>query len=108
MARRVKRGKAYVGAMNAFFSALAKLWSDGATRRGAAITPPELDPAVAEELLQLTRVVAHSKERSFAPLASFTAGVASERLRAAKGADAKQIAEYIREVREALEREAAT
>ncbi|HEY6957314.1 MAG TPA: DUF6457 domain-containing protein [Candidatus Limnocylindria bacterium] len=94
--------------MNAFFSALAKLWADGASRRGAAIAPPELDPAVADQLLELTRVVAHTKERSFAPLASFTAGVASERLRSAKGADAAQIADYIREVREALEREAGT
>lgn len=93
--------------MNEFFSTLAKRWTEGASRRGAAIAPPDLDPVVAEELLQLTRVVAHSKERSFAPLASFTAGVASERLRAAKGAaDPQAIAAYIREVREALEREA--
>lgn len=93
--------------MNAFFSTLAKRWMDAAARRGATIASPDLDPAVAEELLQLARVVAHGKERSFAPLASFTAGVASERLRAAKGAaDPGAVAAYIREVREALEREA--
>ena len=105
MAERVKRGKAYVGAMNAFFSALAKRWTDGAASRGARIAPPELEPVIADQLLELARVVAHTKERSFAPLASYTAGVASERLRAAKGADATQIADYIREIREALERE---
>jgi hypothetical protein len=92
--------------MNDFFYALAKRWSDGATKRGATIASPELDPVVAEELLQLARVVAHNKERSFAPLASYTAGVASERLRVAKGiADPRDVAAYIREVREALERE---
>lgn len=94
--------------MNAFFSSLAKRWTDAAGRRGATIAPPELDPAIAEQLLELARVVAHSKERSFAPLASFTAGVASERLRAAQGADAQRIAAYIREVREELEREGTT
>lgn len=94
--------------MNAFFSSLAKRWTDAAARRGATIAPPELDPAIAEQLLELARVVAHSKERSFAPLASFTAGVASERLRAAQGADAQRIAAYIREVREELEREGTT
>lgn len=94
--------------MNEFFSSLSRRWTEGAARRGATIAPPELDPAVAEELLQLARVVAHNKERSFAPLASFTAGIAAERLRSAKGsADAQSIAAYIREIREALERETA-
>lgn len=93
--------------MNEFFSRLAKQWKEGAARRGADIASPDLDPTVAEELLQLTRVVAHTKERAFAPLASFTAGVASERLRQAKGtADPQTIVAYIREVREALEHEA--
>ena len=92
--------------MNPFFSALAKRWSDAASKRGATITPPELDPLVAEELLQLARVVAHQKERSYAPLASFTAGVAAERLRAAKApGEPKDVAAFIREVREALEQE---
>jgi len=92
--------------VNEFFSSLSRLWTEGAARRGATIAPPELDPAVAEEVLQLARVVAHSKERSFAPLASFTAGVAAERLRSAKGtADAQAIAAYIREIRDGLEQE---
>ncbi|MDQ2951449.1 MAG: DUF6457 domain-containing protein [Chloroflexota bacterium] len=93
--------------MNEFFSSLASRWRDAASRRGANIQAPALDAAVAEEILQLARVVAHSKERSFAPLASFTAGVAAERLRVAKGGDADpaMIAAYVREVREALEGE---
>ena len=91
--------------MNDFFSALGKRWAEHAGKRGASIAAPELDPQVAEEILQLARVVAHSKERSFAPLASFTAGIAAERLRVAKGT-AAETASYVREVREALEREA--
>jgi hypothetical protein len=92
--------------MNEFFARLAKRWTDAASVRHASIDAPDLDPAVAEEILQLARVVAHSKERSFAPLASFTAGVAAERLRVAKGSvDAAEVARFIREVREDLERE---
>src|SRR5512140_3660889 len=92
--------------VNEFFSSLTQRWAEAGARRGARIAPPDLDPAVAEELLQLARVVAHQKERSFAPLASFTAGVAVERLREAKGAtDPASVAAYIREVREALEKE---
>ena len=93
--------------MNQFFSLLARRWSEAAGRRGATIDEPTLEPEVANEILELARVAAHTQERRFAPLASFTAGVAAERLRLAKGAlDASATAAYIREVREALEREA--
>ncbi len=93
--------------VNEFFAGLARRWTDAAKSRGAPIAAPELDPAVAEELLHLARVVAHSRERSFAPLASFTAGVAVERLRVARGSvDAVAVAAFIREVREDLERDA--
>lgn len=57
------------------------------------------------ELLELARVAAHTQERRFAPLASYMAGVAAERLRAASGADARAIAELVREVRQEVERE---
>ena len=89
--------------VNAFFDALAQRWRRAAERRGTSITPPDLDPAVAEEILQLARVVAHSRERSFAPLASFTAGVAAERLRNAE--PTVDVAAFIRGVREDLEKE---
>ena len=92
--------------MNEFFASLGRRWRKAAERRGAKIEEPELDAKVALELLELARVAAHTKERRFAPLASYTAGVAAERLRAAKGgADADAIAAYVREVREELERE---
>ena len=94
--------------MNPFFSSLGKRWSEAARRRGASIDDPTLDPSVAEEILELARVVSHTVERRFAPLATFTAGVAAERLRASKGTLEKDdAAAYVREVREALEREAA-
>jgi len=93
--------------MNEFFSSLAKRWTDAASRRGAKIADPTLDAEVANEILELARVVAHTRERRFAPLATFTAGVAAERLRASKGPlDADAVAAYVREVREAMEREA--
>jgi hypothetical protein len=91
--------------MNEFFSSLGKLWTDAAQRRGAKIDEPALDPKVADELLQLAAVVSHTKERRFAPLATYTAGLAVGRLRGAKDVDAESTAAYIREVREQLERE---
>jgi hypothetical protein len=92
--------------MNEFFESLGKRWKKGAERRGAKIEEPTLDPKVAAEILDLARVAAHTKERRFAPLASYMAGIAAERLRTSKGSDADAIAAYIREVREELEREA--
>ena len=91
--------------MNEFFESLGKRWRAAAERRGVKIDAPELDAKVALELLELARVAAHTKERRFAPLASYTAGVAAERLLAANVADADAIAAYVREVREELERE---
>jgi hypothetical protein len=95
--------------MNAFFSSLARRWSDAARGRGVKIDDPTLEADVAEEILELARVVAHTTERRFAPLATFTAGVAAERLRASKATLAPgAVAAYVREVREELEREAPT
>jgi hypothetical protein len=91
--------------MNEFFESLGRRWKKAAERRGVKIEEPRLDPKVAEELLELAAVVAHSSERRFAPLASYTAGIAVERLREAKAEDAGAIAGFIREVREELERE---
>jgi hypothetical protein len=91
--------------MNEFFTSLARRWREAASRRGAEIAEPALDPMVADELLQLASTAAHTKERRFAPLATYTAGIAAERLRVARGADAGAIAAFIREVREELEKE---
>ncbi len=92
--------------MNPFFEALGQDWVDAATRRGADIAIPTLDSRVALELLELARVAAHTQERRFAPLTSYLAGVAAERLRAAKpDVDDGAVAEFILEVRQKLERE---
>ncbi len=91
--------------MNEFFESLGKRWKAAAERHGVKIEPPDLDARVAAELLELARVVSHTKERRFAPLATYTAGIAVERLRQAKGEDAEATAAFIREVREALENE---
>lgn len=95
---------ATVGHVNAFFDALGRRFRAAAERRGAAIEPPQLDAAEARELLDLTRVIAHTEERRFAPLAAFVAGVAVERMRAAGVApDAEAVAAVVREIREELE-----
>ena len=91
--------------MNEFFESLAKRWKNAAERLGAKIEEPKLDEKVAAEILELARVAAHTKERRFAPIASYMAGIAAERLRVSKGADADEVASFIREVREELEHE---
>jgi hypothetical protein len=91
--------------MNAFFESLGRRWQKAAERRGVKIEAPVLDPKVAEELLELARVTSHTKERRFAPLATYTAGIAVERLRQAKAEDAEAVAAFVREIREDLERE---
>lgn len=92
--------------MNEYFQDLGRRWVEAATSRGAEIEAPQLDSKVALELLELARVAAHTQERRFAPLASFMAGVAAERLRRARpDLDDAAIAEYIQEVRRQLERD---
>jgi hypothetical protein len=91
--------------MNEFFEHLGRRWVEAAARRNAKIAQPELDSGIALELLELARVAAHTQERRFAPLASFMAGVAAERLRVATGASPSEVADLIREVRQEIERE---
>jgi hypothetical protein len=93
--------------MNRFFEAQGRSWVAAAHRRDAGIDAPSLDARVALELLELARVAAHTQERRFAPLSCFMAGVAAERLRAAKPeVDDVEVADYIQEVRKELEAEA--
>jgi hypothetical protein len=92
--------------MNRFFDELGERWVAAAERRSATIEAPSLDAKVALELLELARVAAHTQERRFAPLSCYMAGVAAERLRAAKGSlDDAEVAALILEVRQELERE---
>lgn len=86
--------------MNPFFETLGARFREEAGASGASIEAPTLDPAVAEELLELARVVAHTQERRFAPLSAYLAGVASERARRAGPVEA---ASLIRQVRRSLE-----
>jgi hypothetical protein len=90
--------------VNSFFDELGERFARAAARRGAEVAAPALEAVVAQELLDLARVAAHTQERRFAPLASFMAGVAAERLRQAGGpASPEAVAEMIREVRTELE-----
>jgi len=89
--------------MNAWFEALGRRFAEAARGRGVSVAPPELDPQVADEVLELARVAAHSKERRFAPLACFMAGVAVERLRQAGLRSATDQVAYLRVIRDQLE-----
>ena len=90
--------------MNSFFDELGGRFTSAAARRGVEIEAPGLDPRVAQELLELARVAAHTQERRFAPLASFMAGVAVERLRQAGGPSTPDaVAALLREIRTELE-----
>jgi hypothetical protein len=92
--------------VNAFFDDLGRRLAESASREGAAIEPPTLDPAVAKELLELARVAAHTQERRFAPLSTFVAGIAAERLRSSFGtAEPEQVAQLIRQVWQSLDQE---
>src|SRR5919204_3788456 len=99
----IERVRAIGVAMNQFFESLGQDWVDAAQRRGADIDRPALDSRVALELLELARVAAHTQERRFAPLTSYLAGVAAERLRsAAPDVDDEGIAGFIQEGRRKL------
>ena len=90
--------------MNDFLEELGESWRRAAAARGAAIEAPLLDPKLAQELLELARVAAHTQERRFAPLASYLAGVATERLRSQRPElSPEEILAYVREVRESVE-----
>ena len=91
--------------MNTWFEALGRRFAEGAAERGATVAAPELNPQVADEVLELARVAAHTKERRFAPLACFMAGIAVERLRQAGTSSAADEAAYIRRIREEVEAE---
>jgi uncharacterized protein DUF6457 len=92
--------------MNPWFEALGDRFVRAGAARKAVIEAPQLESAYAEEILELARVTAHSQERRFAPLASFMAGIAVERLRAAgRPAAPEDVAAYLREVRSGLETE---
>jgi len=92
--------------MNEFLERMGREWVAAAQRRGATIEAPALDSGIALELLELARVAAHTQERRLAPLASYLAGVAAERLRTAQaGVDQEAIAGLIQEVRKKLESE---
>lgn len=92
--------------MNRFFDELGARWVEAGRRRGLRIEAPTLDSDVALELLELARVTAHTQERRFAPLSSYLAGIAAERIRSANpGTNSAAIAELIREVRTELEEE---
>lgn len=93
--------------MNPFFDELGRRLVAAAADRGATVSAPELDADLSRELLDLTRVVAHTQERRFGPLAAYLTGVAVGRAEAAGGpADLDSVAQMVHRVWEQLEAEA--
>ena len=89
--------------MNAWFDDFAARCAQVAARHGATIDPPALDSAVADEVLDLTRVVAHTSERQFAPLAAFVSGQAIDRMLASNPAlSPTDLAAFIAELKQDL------
>ena len=90
--------------MNPFFDDLGSRLVAAAAERGATISAPKLDAELSRELLDLTRVVAHTQERRFGPLAAYLTGVAVGRAEAAGGAvDAGSVAQLVHRLWEQLE-----
>lgn len=93
--------------MNPFFEELGRRLVAVAADRGATISAPELDADLSRELLDLTRVVAHTQERRFGPLAAYLTGVAVGRAEAAGGTlDPDSVARLVHALWEQLEAEA--
>lgn len=94
--------------MNEFFADLGQRWTAAAAARGVSIDAPRLEGEIAAELLELARVTAHTRERRFAPLSCYLAGVAVERLRSGRPALTEaEVVAYLNEVRQSLESLAA-
>lgn len=68
-------------------------------RLGAEAGTPALSDAEADEVLDLTRVVAHTVERRYAPLAAYAAGLAI-----GTATDPAQRATRVREILRAVRR----
>ena len=88
--------------MNSWFADFATRCAEVAAQHRAPIEAPHLNAAVARELLDLTRVVAHGSERQFAPLAAFVAGQAVERMSRSGPVDSDAIVAFLQDVKEAL------
>ena len=83
--------------MNSFFEELGDAFAAAAHEQGITLEPPRLDEAVAAELLDFSRLVAHSTERRFAPLSTYLAGLATA------GVGADRALEMLQTVRAKLE-----
>jgi hypothetical protein len=87
--------------VNPFFDELGALLAQTAAKKDVSIDAPAMDDRTSSELLDLARVVAHTRERRFAPLACYLAGIAVANMRTKKGD--VDVAAFVKDVRAALE-----
>lgn len=94
--------------MNAWFDEFSTRAAEIASHHRAPIEAPHLNAAVARELLELTRVVAHTGERQFAPLAAFVLGETVDRMtRANPALENDDIVAFLQELRASMPEEGA-
>ena len=90
--------------MNPWFDDFARRCEEVAARRHVAVDAPSLDGDLARTVLELTKVVAHTSERQYAPLAAFLAGRTVERMaRSGANLTEKEVAGFIAELTASLE-----
>jgi hypothetical protein len=90
-----------------FFRDLGHRLATAMAHRGPRISPPDLDSDTSRELLDLTRVVAHTQERRFGPLAAYLTGVAVGRAEASgTHLEPGMVAELVHQVWTELEADA--
>ncbi len=87
--------------MNPFFHQLGAMFVEEANALGAGIDAPAMDDGTTKEILDLARVIAHSRERRFAPLATYLAGIAIAKMQMKQ--PQLDVANYIKAIRVALE-----
>jgi hypothetical protein len=89
--------------MNAWFDDFAIRSAEIASRHGAPIDAPHLNAAIARELLELTRVVAHTGERQYAPLVAYVLGQTVERMtRLNPQLDTEEIVGFLADIKQSL------
>jgi hypothetical protein len=89
--------------MNAWFDQFSVRCAELASRHRAPIEAPHLNAALARELLDLTREVAHTGERQFAPLAAFVVGESVARMLAANPSlENDDVVAFVQELKQAL------
>jgi hypothetical protein len=90
--------------MHQYFSDLSLRLRRLAQAHGLETEAPDIEAGVAAEILALAGTVAHTSERKFAPIASYAAGIAVGRLKAAGLLSTeREVADFLAQLRRELD-----